>query len=169
MTEQDIFSGISETQKNKLKDALGLITILVAGADGTIDEQELNWAEKLTHIRTYAEPVELNEFYKEVESDFEGRYKSLLNELSSETSEREGEISNRLSDLNDVLNCLSNSVAYQLYSSFTSFAKHIAKASGGFLRFGSISSEEKQWINLPMLDPVILEVEDEEEEENPAE
>ncbi len=169
MTEQDIFSSISEAQKGKLKDALGLITILVAGADGTIDEQELNWAEKLTHIRTYAEPVELNDFYKDVEADFDDRFKTLLNEFSSETSERAEEISKRLSDLNEILNCLSNPVAYRLYSSFTSFAKHIAKASGGFLRFGSISSEEKQWINLPMLHPIILEVEEEEEEENPSE
>ncbi len=164
MIEQDIFSGISEEQRVKLKDALGLITILVAGADGTIDEQELNWAEKLTHIRTYAEPVELNDFYKEVEADFYDRYKSMLSELSSDISTREGEISSRLGDLNGILNCLSNPVAYQLYTSFTSFAKHIAKASGGFLRFGSISSEEKRWINLPMLDPIILEMPEEEEE-----
>ncbi len=164
MIEQDIFSGISEVQRVKLKDALGLITILVAGADGTIDEQELNWAEKLTHIRTYAEPVELNDFYKEVEADFYDRYKSMLSELSSDISTREGEISSRLGDLNGILNCLSNPVAYQLYTSFTSFAKHIAKASGGFLRFGSISSEEKRWINLPMLDPIILEMPEEEEE-----
>ncbi len=163
MTEQDIFSGLNEVQLAKLKDALGLITILVAGADGTIDEQELNWAEKLTHIRTYVEPAELNAFYEEVEKDFDGSYKDFLKELPDAIADREKEISKRLGELNHVLACLPNSVAYQLYTSFTSFAKHIAKASGGFLRFGSISSEEKQWINLPMINPIILEVEDEEE------
>ena len=89
----------------------------------------------------------------------------MLGALSPDISTREEEISKRLSELNVILNCLSNAVAYELYTSFTSFAKHIAKASGGFLRFGSISNEEKRWINLPMLDPIILEVPEEEEEE----
>ncbi len=165
MTDQDIFSGISTAQYNHLKDALSHITILVAGADGEIDEQELNWAEKLTHIRTYAEPATLNDFYADVESSFEERFKQLLAELPDELKAREAVLVERLAKLNAIFNCLPNQIAFQIYSSLTSFAKHIAKASGGFLRFGSISSEEKHWIGLPMIDPIIEEVEDQVEEE----
>lgn len=163
MSEQDIFSGITADQYEQLKEALSLITILIAGADGKIDEQELNWAEKLTGIRTYAKPEELNAYYLDVEDGFEDRLSNLLSALPSDLAEREVEISQRLGGLNKVLSCLSNPVAFQLYDSFTSFARHIAKASGGFLRFGSISSAEKEWINLPMIDPIILEIPDEEE------
>lgn len=161
MLEQDIFRGISETQYDQLKEALSLITILIAGADGEIDEQELNWAEKLTGIRTYAKPEELNAYYLDVEDGFEDRLTSLLSSLPKKLSEREEEINKRLASLNEVFTCLSNPVSFQLYESFTSFAKHIAKASGGFLRFGSISSAEKKWIDLPMIEPIILEIPDE--------
>lgn len=164
MSSENIFIGINEEQYDQLKDSLALITILVAGADGEIDEQELNWAEKLTHIRSYAEPEELNTFYGDVESGFEERLTELLNNLPTDLSSRESEIQTRLKGLNDIFACLPNSVAFQLYDSFTSFAKHIAKASGGFLRFGSISSEEKKWIGLDMIEPIILEIPEEEED-----
>lgn len=166
MTDQDIFSGINTEQYDNLKDALSHITILIAGADGEIDEQELNWAEKLTHIRTYAEPATLNDFYADVEGSFDQRFKELMEELPDELKAREAVIVERLTKLNDIFNCLPNNVAFQIYTSLTSFAKHIAKASGGFLRFGSISSEEKHWMGLPMIEPVIEEVEDQAEEES---
>ena len=67
-------------------------------------------------------------------------------------------------ELKDVLPLLDNEIGHQIYDSLTSFAKHIAKASGGFLRFASISKAEKEWIHLPMIDPIILEeLEDEAE------
>ena len=65
-------------------------------------------------------------------------------------------ISDKLAKLNKILASLDNATAYALYKSFITFAEHIAKASGGFLRFGSISSQEKKWISLPMLNPIIL-------------
>ena len=167
MSIPSVFDGINESQYHSLKEALPLITILIAGADGKIDEQELNWAEKLTYIRSYAEPEELNEFYSEVEDGFDVKIQDALSQLPAELEEREAAISSKLSALNGILACLPNNIAYQVYSGFTSFAKHIAKASGGFLRFGSISSKEKPWINLPMIEPIILQIEEDESlEEN---
>ena len=162
MDKPQIFSALNDDQYNLLLEALPLVTVLIAGADGQIDEQELNWAEKLTSIRTYATPHELNEFYIAAEQILEPRINALVGMLPDDVAERQEQISQRLSGLNAILASLENAVAYQLYESFTSFAKHIAKASGGFLRFGSISSKEKAWIDLPMLTPVILEVEEEE-------
>lgn len=156
------FQELSDEQHKLLVDAPALITILVAGADGNIDEQELNWAEKLTHIRSYAEPEALNQYYEEVERGFSATFDAYLSSLPNELSLREKAISSELSKINNVLACMDNPIAYRLYESFTSFAKHIAKASGGFLRFGSISREEKKWIGLDMIDPIILEEVEEE-------
>ena len=161
MNKPELFNEISAEQYDQLIEALPLITVLIAGADGKIDEQELNWAEKLTTIRTYANPQELNEFYASVEDILESRVQTLISNLPENVEMRESAISSKLSELNQILALLDNSVAFQLYESFTSFAKHIAKASGGFLRFGSISSKEKKWIDLPMLDQIILEMEEE--------
>ena len=153
-----LFSSISQAHSDQLKSAPSLITILVAGADGNIDSQELNWAEKLTRIRSYSDATEsLNGYYAEVDASFSEDFETALKELPQELSAREEAISNKLADLNKILAELDNATAYALYTSFTSFAEHIAKASGGFLRFGSISSEEKKWISLPMLNPIILE------------
>ena len=48
------FSNINELQFEVTKDAIGWITVLIAGADGNIDKEETAWAEKLTKIRSYA-------------------------------------------------------------------------------------------------------------------
>jgi len=165
MTETQIFELLSDEHREILSDALPLITILVAGADDNIDEQELNWAEKLTHIRTYAEPAELNEYYTHVEVGFEQKVDEFIKSLPTNISSREEILTEKLSLLNEVFSCLPNKVAFTLYESFTSFAKHIAKASGGFLRFGSISSSEKKWIALPMIIPIVLEMEEDYSEE----
>ncbi len=162
MAKPEILAPIDDQQYADLVDSLPLITVLIAGADDKIDEQELNWAEKLTHIRTYADPEELNEFYEVVEGVLEEKLQYWINKLPDEVSERENAITRHLKKLNDIFPCLPNAVAYQLYESFTSFAEHIAKASGGFLRFGSISSHEKKWIGLPMIEPVLLEISEEE-------
>lgn len=156
------FQELTDEQNKLLEDTPALITILVAGADGTIDEQELNWAEKLAHIRSYAEPEQLNLYYEAVERSFSTTFESYLSSLPESLSDREKAISDKLSGLNIVLSCLDNPIAFRLYESFTSFAKHIAKASGGFLRFGSISKEEKKWISLDMINAIILEEEEDE-------
>lgn len=156
MKELEIFRHLKESQVEALKEAIPLVTVLIAGADGVIDEQELNWAEKLTKIRSFAEPESLNLFYEEAESGLISKVEKLIQELPKETDKRQREISHRLKRLNDILPLLENKVAHEIYQSLTSFAQHIAKASGGFLRFGSVSKEEKQWLNLPMVDPVIL-------------
>lgn len=161
----DIFATLDDHQYNELKDSLPLITILIAGADDDIDEQELNWAEKLTHIRSYAKPEELNSFYAEVQAVFIERFNALLQELPGDLDARQSMISHRLAHLNSILPLLDNHVGHTIYDSLTSFAKHIARASGGFLRFASISKAEKHWIDLPMIDPIILEELEEEEDE----
>lgn len=169
MSAEYILKQISESQYTQLKEALPLITILVAGADGKIDSQELNWAEKLTHIRTYADPEELNAFYSDVDSSFHTDIETMMSELPGSQGDREDIISKRLARLNDVLCLLDNRTAYSLYKSFVSFAEHIAKSSGGFLRFGAVSAEEKAFISLPMIDPVILQEEIEQADDSAEE
>lgn len=165
MAENHVFSALSKDENKLLIETPALVTILVAGADGDIDEQELNWAEKLTHIRSYAKPEELNHYYEAVEAHFDSALEFYMDSLSKDQSERETQITDELRKLNHALSCLDNPTAFKLYESFVSFAKHIAKASGGFLRFGSISRDEKKWIGLPMINPIILEVEENEETE----
>lgn len=160
MSDSNKLDILTTDQYKELKDALSLITVLVAGADGEIDSQELNWAEKLTHIRSYANPEDLNSFYEDVEKTFHDDLEGLIRDLPKTVADREEIITKKLSSLNKIFPLLDNSTAHMLYESFTSFAEHIAKASGGFFRFGAVSHEEKHWISLPMIEPIILQEED---------
>ena len=74
--------------------------------------------------------------------------------MSTEVDKRTSEISSLLEELNPILSTIDETVAYHLYKSYKSFAKHVAKASGGLFGFFSIGPEEKALLGLPMLDPI---------------
>ena len=159
--EQDL-SMLPPGQMTQLRDAYAYITILIAGADGKIDPNELSWAEKITQIRTFAGDERLRTFHTEVNEGISARIKSLIAELPSETSSRSAIISEKLAQLNPVLAALDPSLAFYLYKGYVSFAERIAKSSGGFLSFFTIGPEEKKWVGLPMLTPINYTPEEEE-------
>ncbi len=149
------FNGISEQEYNQLKDTISLITVLIAGADGTIDSKEKDWAEKVTNIRSYSLPEGLREFYLEVGEDFQERLDKFIEKYEGEVDLRNKQIAEKLSELNEIFPKIEDrEAAIALYESFISFAKHVARASGGFLNWGSISHEEDQLIGLEMIHPV---------------
>lgn len=148
------FSGLNQDEQQLLVDAIPLVTILIAGADGQIDLKEIAWAERLTEIRGYTHPGNLNEYYELVGKDFPERLEAMIANFSTDTATRQTEVSNRLAGLNAIFPKLEFNFAHRLYSSLTSFAEHVAKSSGGFLGFSSVSKEEAELVNLPMIDPV---------------
>ena len=150
---------------NLLKDAIPLITILIAGADGNIDSDERTWAEKVTNIRSYSLPEEYRGYYMEIGQNFAMRLDDLLSELPENVVDRQMEISRRMAPLNDILGKLERKVGAAVYDEWCSFARHVARASGGFLKFWSISREEKKWIGLPMIQSVSWHPDDQENAE----
>lgn len=158
MTEY--FKVLSEDEFEKLKDAIAIITIYIAGADGDIEEEETEWAEKVTKIRSYNLPDALASFYEEVGEDFHDRLESYKTQLNT-VALRNAYATEKLTALNPILAKLNTRLGASLYDSYISFAKHVAKASGGFLGFFSIGPKEAAVLDLEMITPVIWE-EDEE-------
>lgn len=152
MTEH--FSVLNNEEYKSLTDAISLITILIAGADGDVKKEELDWATKITNIRSYSLPEGLKDFYGDVGLDFTERLDHYTHVTSNAVTVRMGEISDKLAKLNPILAKLPQNRGAILYESYKSFAKHVAKSSGGFLGFFAIGSEEEKWINLPMLTPI---------------
>lgn len=148
------FAGLTDAESTQLVDAIPLITILIAGADGDIDPTETEWAEKLTKIRQYDYDNELNDFYKKVGEGYSDRVSALIAELPGDTDRRVDMISDRLGKLNNILAKIDKDYAVGLISSFKTFANHVAKASGGFFGFGAVSNEEHKLIDLPMINPI---------------
>lgn len=154
------FESLSEEQFTILKDAIAHITILIAGADGDINHKETEWATKLTHIRSYNFAEPLNAYYEAVGKDFSEKLDKLIENAPKDVKERTDMLSRKLSEVNAVLPLLDNHVGAELYSSFLSFAKHVAKSSGGFFGMMSISKEESALISLSMIDPIEYEEEE---------
>ncbi len=149
------FNNLNEEELTKMLNAIPLITILIAGADEKIDQHEQKWAIRLTNIRAYSNPAELHEYYSHVGIDFNERLSKYIDELPSNTADRQQYISQRLAELNDIFPKLDPHYGAKIYNSCVSFAKHVANASGGFLGFGRVSKAESEWMTLPMLEPVL--------------
>lgn len=145
---------LHQEEFDKLVGSLPRIAILIAGADGNFDENEKEWAEKLTHIRSYNHPSELDGLYEAADEVFTEQMNALSSAYPDDVTSRNLQISAELAELNDILAKLNPKTGASVYQSLTSYAKHIARSSGGFLGFGSISSPEAKWVELPMIQPV---------------
>lgn len=151
----DEYQGISDTEFEQLKDAIAAITILISSADGTINEHETDWAIKVTKIRSYNLPRRLATFYKQVGETFQEDLDQLKAEFKNNPEETVENLKFRLATLNDVFAKLKDrQIAYELYLSFRSFARHVARSTGGFLGWGAIGPKEDELIGLTMIHPV---------------
>lgn len=148
---QNQFHKLKEAEKNQLLEAPVLIAILIAGADGKIEENEIQWAEKVTHFRRETAHYTLHNFYETVGTDFEAKFRSTLASLPEDTTQRNELLASKLAELKPALAKMDEHYREKLVESFRSFAKQVAEASGGFLGFFSKSNEEAKWINLEML------------------
>lgn len=154
---EHIFEVLSEEEMQNLRHSVAWVTILIAGADGHIDSKELEWAKKIEHIREYSSPEELEDFYAEVGKDFN---EFLINKVEETNQDKEGRMAlatSKIEALNPILAKLHPKYGAAIYKSLVSFARHVAKASGGFLRMWSIGYEENKYIKLPMLQEITYE------------
>ncbi|MDQ3142790.1 MAG: hypothetical protein M3Q56_11155 [Bacteroidota bacterium] len=158
-----VFRSLSASEYQKLIDAIPLIAILIAGADGHIDFKEKEWAEKLSKIRSYAHEFDLKAIYQEVDKNFKPNFESWISKLPTNANKRCKEISLELASLNAIFAKLNMRTASQLYNSYLSYSEQVAKASGGFLRLMAVNVEENIYIGLPMLDPIFFEEIDDDE------
>lgn len=138
------FTHLTTEEVELLYHAPAIITALIGGADGNLDENEIEEALKLIAIRKETGELLLLDYYEKVNE--------VLDEAIAKYSVQNiEELSTLLSSLNTSLDTIDPLYANTLVSSWRSFAKEIAEASGGIAGLMSISHEEKQLIDLPML------------------
>jgi len=150
------WNSLSVDDKTALIEAPVYITILIGAADNNLDDTEKEWGERLTHFRSITTEEYVQKFYEEADKVF---HKKLLSVLASyETKgftnvQKLEDARNSLKRVNQTLSHLDEDIANNIYNSLLSFAKHIAKVSGGILHMGGISPEEKELLDLKMIDP----------------
>lgn len=145
-------SKLSEDEKKLVYDSIAYISILIAGADGVIENKEVEWSRKITKIRSYTYHDDMKDFYMKVGETFYDKLNALIAELPRDGKKRNEIISERLSGLTEILQKLDIDFADLYYSSLKSFAKHVAQSAGGFLDYGSISYKESKIVDLPMIE-----------------
>lgn len=159
------FENISQEELQTLENAVSQITLLIGISDGEINHEETDWASKLVHIRTYSGSASLYPFYEEVEANFNIKLADLMKNTPKDTESYKTVLFDKIALVNPVLAKLDPYTAYDLYRSYLTLAKSVAKSSGGILGFWSISKEEQKLIDLPMITPIIKPDDHIEEEE----
>lgn len=149
------FKKLSESQIELMFKAPLLVCILVAGADGTIDKNEIEEAIVLARDLSFSDSL-LTEYFKEVSQDFEDKLKIVIQSYPYKPSQRIPIIVEELSALNDLFPILDKTFARQFYKVLMNIAEKVASSSGGLLGMNAVGSEEAKFVKLPMIwDPSV--------------
>jgi len=133
-----------------------LVCILIAGADGEIDRNEIREAITLTEKKQKNSSAELMTLYRTIGEDFEDKLKVLVQSYPVEVSQRNPMIVEELSQLNLLFSKVDKSFSVPYYQSICDLALKVAKSSGGWFGVKSIGEAEAKYVKLPMLkDPAI--------------
>ena len=144
-------SNLKQSEQQLVKNTPFLISILIAGCDGVIENEEIEKSLNLIHTKSFSEASDIRYLYKEIETDAENKIRTLLTQLPHDVQERETEIIAELQKLNEVLSKLDNNIAVDFYKSIRKFAVQVANISGGILGINKINYHEKEMLKLPMI------------------
>lgn len=128
-----------------------LVSILIAGADGTIDKSEIRQAVSLSKLKQTKAREGLITFYKEAGKDFEDKMKVMVQQYPAGATQRNPIIIEELEKVNEILPKLNDKFAIEFYESIKDMAKKIAEASGGVLGYMAVGYEESKLIGLDMI------------------
>lgn len=145
------FDKLREDQIEVLLKAPVYVSLLIAGADGTVDKQEIKEAVEVARNKQSRARDQLVPFYREVGKTFEAEFNRLSQELPADLDERTKVLTAELRKLNFILPLIDRNFAVKLIASLKEMAKKIAEASGGVLGYLSVSYEESKLIELNMI------------------
>jgi hypothetical protein len=146
------FKSLSSTEIELMHKAPMLVCILIAGADGRIDQNEIRKAIGFaTNRQKKAGKSRLLEFYNEVGSDFEDKLKIVIQSFPVKEKERAPRVIAELAHLNAILGRLDKEFSIEFFNSLKEIAVEIAKSSGGVLGLKSVGEEEAQYLALSMI------------------
>lgn len=143
-----MFENLRDDEVELMYEAPALVTLLVAGADGKIDNKELKAATKFV-----AEP---RDFWIPYFLEVAERMPVILNRWTKEAPKDVDvtivRVTVALRQLNGVLAKLEVKDSVRYYDFLLQLSERVAGASGGIFGFNNISKEEAVVLNLPMID-----------------
>lgn len=146
------FDKLNEEEVELLHSAPILVSILIAGADNEIDNNEIKKAVSISKDKQKRARASLIDYYRQIGENFEDKLKIMIQQYPKDATERNPLIIDELEKLNDILPKLDTNYAIEFYESLKDIAKKIAEASGGVLGYMAIGYEESKLIGLNMID-----------------
>lgn len=144
------FDSLNDREVELMLKAPILVCILIAGADGTIDQKEIKEAIVVAR-KNIGKKGALSDYFKELSEDFEDKLKITIQGYPYESTQRTPLIVEELAALNQLWPKFEKTFARAFYDSLRDIAEKIASSSGGVLGIKSVGSEEAKYITLPML------------------
>ena len=146
---------LNDTEKQSMMNAPIHVGLLIGSVDGEVSKKELDRIEGIIKTKTFSEDNDVHYLYVDlVKDDLSGKISTIFDTLGNTAEERVNEATAALKGLNSILPKLNPTYALQFRDSLHDIAVEVAKASGGVFGMGSISEEEKELLNLPMIDKV---------------
>lgn len=142
---------LSGTEMELVYNAPLLVSILIAGADGTIDKKEIRSAIVFTGKKMSGAISLVSSLLSDVSQDFEDKLKVLLRQYPKEADQRNSKLVEELGQLNSVLAKIDSKFATEYYTMLLSIAHRIANSSGGILGYKSIGEAEARYVKLDMI------------------
>ena len=150
----EILKDLKQSEKTLMLKAPLMVGVLIAGADGNIDDHEQKKLTNLLFSKARKHGTFLESLYLKLASNLNIYLIEIIHSYSQIPDERNREIIRRLGKLNEILPKVDPKFAKHYYDSLRDIAKKIAKASGGYFGLNSVSKLEKKFVMLSMiLDP----------------
>jgi len=145
------FDSLSSNEVELMHKTPMLVSILIAGADGRIDQSEISKAISLASKKYVRGKSRLAEFYDEVGSDFEDKLKIVIQGFPVKEKERTPKVVAELAEVNPILKKLDRQFSVELYKSLKEIALEVANSSGGVLGMKKVGQEEARYLALDMI------------------
>lgn len=143
---------IDKLSSEELNELYGLpyyIALLIASADGYVDEAEIKKAIRIIsaneHLRSHNE---LSSYYDIINDDAEDKLKIILAAAPKNPKDRTLYFTRKIAEANILFTKLEKNFVSDLIDSLRNLGKQVAKASGGIFGFGSIGNEELKLLQL---------------------
>lgn len=124
----DEFKNLSKREYELLLKFPAYVSLLAANADGKFDDSEKLSAVELAHIKSYSCDPQLEDFFKEVDANFEKTLQELNNSLPQDKSERDAAIIAQLQKIERFMPKLEAETIDLVHKSMNSFKDHISLA-----------------------------------------
>lgn len=143
---------LNDAEKAALANGPIWVGILIGCADGEMNTKEIERIEEVIRTKTFSEQNDVHYLYKELTNEnLKAKIEVEFDGLGGSAEEKADKATANLEGLNSLLAKVNSTYAAQYRDSLHDIAVEVAKAAGGILGIGSISSDEKELLDLPMI------------------